>query len=343
MFATTAISGWLADNASSRRLPLLLGLALQVASACLFIGNPAIWTLLIARALQGASSAVIYSVGLALVVDTFGVQNAGEKSGYALSSATFGVISGPLLGGIVYDHAGYDAIVGLMVGLVGVDIALRVIMIEKKTAKKWMGGAVMQKKVPDVQHPFRYGTSQINNEAFGNAEPFPDVEPGAAGAENDSSQPASEHDSLLQIPGTSSGKKKRIPPIFHLIKEPRILADIYAVFVTYALLASFDSDLGLFVKNLFGWDSTGAGLIYLTIAMPSLLSPVAGFFSDRFGARWMAAGGFVANFVLIALLRFITTDKLSHIIALCVLMTLIGMSILGRVDISFVALPPLAR
>jgi len=29
-----------------------------------------------------------------------------------------------------------------MVGLVGVDIALRVIMIEKKTAKKWMGGVV---------------------------------------------------------------------------------------------------------------------------------------------------------------------------------------------------------
>lgn len=271
------------------------------------------------------------------------MQNAGENSGYALSSATFGVISGPLLGGIVYEHAGYDAIVGLMVGLVGVDIALRVIMIEKRTAKKWMAGAVMQKNVPDVQHSVRYDTSQISNEAFCNIEPFPDVEPGTARPENDSSQPVSEHDSLLQKAGTSSGKKKGIPPIFHLIKEPRILADIYAVFVTYALLASFDSDLGLFVKNLFGWDSTGAGLIYLTIAMQSLLSPVAGFFSDRFGARWMAAGGFVANFILISLLRLITTDKLSQVIALCVLMTLIGMSILGRIDISFVALPPLAR
>lgn len=216
-------------------------------------------------------------------------------------------------------------------------------MIEKRTAKKWMGGAVTQKKVPHVQHPVKYGTTQISNEAFGNAEPFLDVEPGAAGPENDSSQPASEHDSVLQKLGTNSGKKNRIPPIFHLIKEPRIFADVYAVFVTYTLLASFDSDLGLFVKNLFGWDSTGAGLIYLTIAMPSLLSPVAGFFSDRFGARWMAAGGFLANLVLIALLRLVTTDRLSHIIALCVLMTLIGKSILRRVDISFVALPPLAR
>jgi len=58
---------------------------------------------------------------------------------------------------------------------------------------------------------------------------------------------------------TSSGKKERIPPFFHLIKEPRILADIYAVFADFALLASFDSDLGFLVKNLFGWGSTGAG------------------------------------------------------------------------------------
>ncbi|KAL8917555.1 MAG: hypothetical protein Q9172_005795 [Xanthocarpia lactea] len=271
-----------------------------------------------ARALQGASAAVIYSVGLALVVDTFGVQHAGEKAGYALSSATFGVISGPLLGGTVYDHAGYNAVVGMMVGLVGVDIALRFVMIEKKTAKMWMEVAVVHKRAPTVQYPVGHGTNRFSNGTFGNPEPFLGVEPEADGSQDDSSQPASERDSLLQKSKGSSGKKRKIPPIFHLIREPRILADTYAVFVTYVLLASFDSDLGLFVKRLFGWESTGAGVIYLTIAMPSLLSPIAGYFSDKFGARWIAAGGFVANFVLITLLRLITRDTVPQVVAFAV-------------------------
>lgn len=132
-----AISGWLADNASSRRMPLLAGLAIQIVSACLFIGNPTVYVLLIARAAQGASSAVIYSVGLALVVDTFGVRDVGEKAGYALCSATLGVISGPVLGGVVYENVGYSAVVGMMIGLVAVDILLRFVMVEKKTASKW--------------------------------------------------------------------------------------------------------------------------------------------------------------------------------------------------------------
>ena len=47
--------------------------------------------------------------------------------------------------------------------------------------------------------------------------------------------------------------------------------------------------------------------------MPFLLSPVADFLSDSFGARWMAAGGFVANFVFIVLLRIIThRQTISH-------------------------------
>lgn len=118
-----------------------------------------------------------------------------------------------------------------------------------------------------------------------------------------------------------------MPPIYHLIKSPRILADIYAVFIAYVLLAGFDGDLALFVKQTFKWNSTGAGLIYLTVALPSLFAPVAGSLSDKFGARWIAATGFAADFVCVTLLRLVTQNTTPQIILLCCLMTLIGISI----------------
>ena len=320
-----AISGWLADNTSSRQIPLLAGLALQILSACLFIGRPSVYVLLVARAAQGASAAVVYSVGLALTVDTFGVNDVGEKSGYALSSATLGVITGPLLGGIVYRHAGYDAVVALMIGLVALDILLRCLMIEKKIARQWQDATPPQPSSPTF--PRNQNVVSTGNGTFGSSDSGPDgySRPvrSRSDVDDENTNFTSERHSLLQKP-IPFDRGRKLPPLYHLIRSPRILADVGAVLITYILLASFDSDLALFVKQTFQWNAAGAGLIYLTIALPSLLSPIVGRLSDKFGARWIIAAGFAANFVCLTLLRLVTTNSLSQIILLCALMTIIG-------------------
>ena len=278
-----------------------------------------------ARAAQGASAAVVYSVGLALTVDTFGVNDVGEKSGYALSSATLGVITGPLLGGIVYRHAGYDAVVALMIALVALDILLRCLMIEKKIARRWQ--ETLPPKPSSPIFPRDQHAVVIGNGTFGSSDSVSNGHTRAVRSmsktEDENVKIASEQHSLLQKPSLSD-RNQNLPPIYHLISSPRILADIGAVLITYILLASFDSDLALFVKQTFRWNAAGAGLIYLTIALPSLLSPLVGRLSDIFGARWIIAAGFAINFVCVTLLRLVTTDSLSQIVLLCILMTIIG-------------------
>lgn len=74
-------AGVIADKGSSRRLPFLIGLtALLVATLLLFLGQT-VAVLAVARVLQGISAAVVWTVGLALVLDTVGPDSLGKTMG----------------------------------------------------------------------------------------------------------------------------------------------------------------------------------------------------------------------------------------------------------------------
>lgn len=62
--------------------------------------------LVVGRLLQGAAAAVVWTVGLALLVDTVGKSEIGEMMGYVSISMMLALLSAPLLGGIVFDNAG---------------------------------------------------------------------------------------------------------------------------------------------------------------------------------------------------------------------------------------------
>ena len=71
------------------------------------------------------------------------------------------------------------------------------------------------------------------------------------------------------------------PPPLNLLKSPRILTVLYEKWVEATIVIGFDSALPVFVNHTFGWDSRGAGIIFLTIAMPSLSAPFIGMLSDK--------------------------------------------------------------
>ena len=80
-------TGVLADRLPTRQLPFLVGLtALLLATLLLFLGrNVAVLT--VARVLQGISAAVVWTIGLALVLDTVGPDNLGKTIGSVRLSA----------------------------------------------------------------------------------------------------------------------------------------------------------------------------------------------------------------------------------------------------------------
>lgn len=80
---------------------------------------------------------IVLIVGLALVANTVKP----EKVGIAMASISIqlnlGLTLGPVLGGIVYDRAGWYGTFALGFGVLGMDILLRLIMIEKHIADRY--------------------------------------------------------------------------------------------------------------------------------------------------------------------------------------------------------------
>ena len=75
------IAGVLADKVSTRQAPFLLGLtSLLAATILLFVGKT-VGILLFARVLQGISSGFVWTIGLALCIETVGPENLGKTIG----------------------------------------------------------------------------------------------------------------------------------------------------------------------------------------------------------------------------------------------------------------------
>lgn len=75
------ISGILADRVSTRQAPFLFGLSTLIGATILLFLATTIPVLTIARVLQGISSAVVWTLGLAICIETVGPENLGKTIG----------------------------------------------------------------------------------------------------------------------------------------------------------------------------------------------------------------------------------------------------------------------
>lgn len=272
------------------------------------------WVLLISRLLQGLSAAITYTVGLALLVDTVGRNDIGKWMGTALSSSSFGLIVSPLLGGLVYAKAGYMSVFAMAMSLIMFDILMRLCMIEKKTAQRYQ-------TAEEVHQEDRFYGTFTNDGSVGHQQPHSPAE---------SQKPTSDSEQAPLLSGAAeepASKKTRMPTILVLLSMPRLLAAIYGIFVNVSVLAAFDGVLPLYVKEIFGFDSLAAGLLFLCLAVPALTGPIVGNITDRLGPRWIAVAGCSLSAPPLILLRLVDHDSLLQKVILCVLLTICGMLI----------------
>ncbi|KAI9829429.1 MAG: hypothetical protein M1819_006366 [Sarea resinae] len=307
LLVASPISGWAADHTSSRRLPLLVGLlALGGATVMLCVGS-SIGVLVAGRLLQGLSAAVVWTVGLALLVDTVGQKEIGEAMGYVSLSMSIGVMIAPLLGGVVYAKGGYYSVFAMAFGLVALDIVLRLFMIEKKVAAKWA----------------------ITNEggsSYGTCSNVPGPLTETKTDSNGKSSSAAQDGPTIQLSRTRRFINA-LPPVVTLLSSRRLLAALWGCLVQAALMTSFDSVIPLYVHRIFHWGSTAAGLMFLPLVLPSFMAPIFGRCSDKYGPRWLATSGFILALPFLTLLRLVTHDSIGQKVLLCALLFLIGFSI----------------
>ncbi|KAM0720619.1 hypothetical protein Q7P37_004756 [Cladosporium fusiforme] len=312
LLVTAPVCGWLADRSRSRRMPLLLGLLALAGSTIMLCLGRTIGLIAAGRVLQGMSAAVVWVVGLALLVDTVGGDEIGQAMGYVGLAMSMGVLLAPLLGGVVFERAGYYSVWAMAFGLIGLDIVLRLAMVERKIAVRWdkqyePKRAEMQ---ADASGESQAATKQVGEESREH-ESDEDVT-------KDAERPASLH--------TSPAKwYNRLPPVLRLLSSRRLLSALWAVLVQSSLLTSFDSVLPLFTKDTFSWTATGAGVIFLPIVVPTFLGPWIGGLSDKHGPRWYATAGFAGCCPFLILLRLVDHNSLRQKVLLCALLALIGL------------------
>nr|POF05916.1 putative mfs-type transporter c18.02 [Quercus suber] len=333
ILAASPFCGWMADRTSSRRLPMILGLlALGGSTVMLCVGN-SLALFAAGRVLGGISAAVVWTVGLALLVDTVGGENIGQAIGVVGTSLSVALLLGPLLGGVVFAAAGYYSTFAIGFGLIVLDIVMRVAMIEKTVAMRWMSTEELQDSTTVGSRGSR--DSKENQASGDDPSPCVDVEknrnPNAGPAvatlslqiHDQTTSPPAE----VTLPSRKNKFFRRLPPVITLLASRRLVSTLWGCMIQGALMTAFDSILPLFVRDTFHWDSLGAGLIFLPIAIIAFLSPLFGKISDKYGSRWLATAGFVLTCPCLILLRTVHENTLNQKVLLCALLALDGLGL----------------
>ena len=305
-----AAAGFLTGRIGSRRAPFILCLlCLTIATVLLAIGtNISLW--LVGRLLQGTSAGMLWVVCLALLTDTVDSADIGRAVGIIGIPMSIGPILGPLLGGVIYAQGGYYGVFGLVFAMLGVDALLRLIMIERTVARKWMDAEAVRDERPGDCPESRTATVALC--------PEPADTSYTTGNVNETTARA--------LP-SSQVRNHRLPPRLKLLLSFRMLVGIAGGLLQSSLNVAFDSTLPMTVNALFGWQQTGQGLIFVNILLPSLLQPLFGTLTDecQHGRRVLAAGGCLLATPAYVLLRLVTQDTLGQKAVLCVLLVVIGL------------------
>jgi MFS family permease len=295
--ASSPIAGILADRYSnSRQLPFVLGLMMLILATILLAVGQSVAVLTLARLLQGASGGVVWTIGLAIVIETVGQENLGKTMGTIFSFISVAGLFSPVLGGLLYAKSGYTGVFGVGIGLVGVDLVLRLLMVEKKAAVKYSG----LDSSPDQGEP-------------------------DANMEDTEQTPllASVKKDLRYRLSKPANRITKALPILLLFRDSGLLTAIWIGFMQAILLGSFDATVPLIASEQFGFNSLKAGLLFLPLGGADfLLGPVFGWCVDKYGTRPFSVLGFTWLVPALALLRLSTdsstTSKLDggHQIAL---------------------------
>lgn len=317
---------WIGDKSPSRQTPFVFGLVILGTSTLCFALGTTIYILLLARLLQGLSSAVVFTIGSALLVDTVGNDGMGKASGYTSMSITVGVLLGPVAGGFIYNHEGYFSVFLPAFAMIGLDIALRfAVIVEKRVSFEShpVESPNLTSLSVDVTGNITYGTDgrgfvPAAGQDTSKSHRFPNADL------HGSQRILTETESLLPKaqPRSGDGSSSLI-----LLSSPRFLVAVVCLFTVNSFTTGFNSVLPVYVHDIFGFNATQSACLFLILALPALLSPITGALTDRFGTKLPAASGLLLLTPTLVLLRLIHPGVTSPFIKLGLLSASIGSSV----------------
>ncbi|KAH7148849.1 major facilitator superfamily domain-containing protein [Dactylonectria macrodidyma] len=279
---SSPIAGFLADKAQNRREPLLFGLLfLLTGCACLWAAT-CISVLLLGRFLQGISAGFVWSIGLALIADTVGYNEVGQVLSHADIALCFGLASAPPISGTVLRVSGKDAVYALVMGLIVLDVFMRLFLVERSVAEKFepssQGFIGVIQQTPPMKQTISSESDAITNEIT-----------------NATTNETTKDSSYLEYAGVLFNSWRIIGALFGTWAVAHILQATSCHIVSSAncFRISIDVLVPVFCEERYGWGPFRVGMLLLCFYGPSLLCIFTGQLADRHGGRWLAIGGFL--------------------------------------------------
>ena len=290
--------GYLGDKFSSRRTPFILGLILVFLSTLLFALATSLWTLLTARILEGFSTAIVHTVGYTLLTEVVGLEHLGKATGYTSMALSFGLLLGPVLGGVLYEYCGYFQVFLPAFGLIAMEIILRLMIIEKG-----------KKPIPPT---------------LGSSSPAEATQKGSLirGILSDPASHPGELDPLVQPSATTQSANAYTA----LLTSPRFLMALIALLILNSIANGFDSTLVPYIQEAFHMPATQAAALFLALALPMLLAPISGWLTDHYGARLPILSGLVVAIPSQILLSLISKGTAMPFLKLAVSLAFVGLT-----------------
>ncbi|KAL4813258.1 major facilitator superfamily domain-containing protein [Aspergillus spinulosporus] len=321
LFVGSPVFGYLADKTSSRQAPFMVGLLALAGSTVVFWFARTIEALVIARTFQGLSCAVVWTVGMALIVDTMGKDQVGTAMGIVSTAMTVGTVIGPFIGGVLLSKAGYHTVFGLAIALIFVDITLRLMMIERKNATKWVDDSNPESECESGAETERLMSPATAAQLASAYDSIPRVNEHPRDSESQSL-----HSNSKSVAEGSTSTKSSMPGILRMMCSVTLLIILQATLVEAMAWASFDSVLPLYVRSTFSMTPLEIGLCFIPLFMPSFLSALIGSAVDKHGSRPVAILGFLIDVPAFFLLRLVSSNTLRDEIILYFLLFFAGLA-----------------
>jgi EmrB/QacA subfamily drug resistance transporter len=278
-FAVLLATGGRLGDIFGRRLTFMVGVVVFAVSSATAGLAPDTTFLVVSRVAQGVGAALMMPATLSIVTDAFPAEERGKAMGTWAGVSALALAVGPVLGGFLTEHVSWRAIFYLNIPVAVGAIAASLFAVRESRDTSvgrevdYAGVAVLTAALTALVLALVEG----NAWGWGSAE----IVALLAGSV------------LGLVAFVAIELRVKVPMVeFHFFSDRNFLgAVVVALIVSFAMLGVFFF-LALYMQNILRYSALEAGVRFLPSTLMIVgVAPVAGRLSDRFGARWLIAGG----------------------------------------------------
>lgn len=288
-------AGRLADMIG-RKIVWLTGLVIFTASSVLCGLAPGLAFLIAARALQGLGGALLLAVSPAMLTAAFPAKERGRALGLNAINVSLGVSVGPILGGFITGYFSWRWIffVNVPFGILGV-IATLIFIKEKVTRSPGrfdpLGAALLAIGLACLTAGLSFGTEL----GWGSPLILSLLTVGII--------------ALIILPFV----ELRVPNpaiVLSLLKNRVFTSALLSLIISFLALFAVSFMLPFYLEELRGFSSELSGILLTPLPLAlAFIAPFSGMLADRFGTRWLAAGGLTIGCLGLIAISFLNAQS----------------------------------